>query len=165
MPHNNMSTSKHKKTGVLSDISELASLFFVTRQIIRSKLPECDHKDPNSWLRLETLRYIKRADEPTMHDVAQYLHVQAPSATSVVSGLEAVGFVVRSVSPEDKRVVRIRLTPTGSRMLASYRRASARMMHSVFSKVSPEEQRTLATILLKVAQAHSANAPRRGSRT
>src|SRR5438309_8680935 len=92
---------------------ELAQLFFATRQLVRSKLPH-GSGDSNEWMRCETLRYIRlNTPAPTMREVANYLRVKAPSATSVVIRLEREGLVSRIREQDDKRIVRLALTHKG----------------------------------------------------
>src|ERR1700690_3983477 len=128
---------------------ELASLFFMTRQLMRAKLPS-GAADPNAWLRCETLRYIARLQAPTMRDVARYLRVQAPSATSLIANLARQQLVARCGSPSDKRVVRIRITAKGQRALAAYGRRSTSTMRKVFTKLTAAEIMRLMRILRRL---------------
>src|ERR1700685_3368005 len=97
------------------NFSELTSLFFTTRQIIKQQLPKSGNSDPNTWLRFETLRFIAETNNPTMRDVARYLSVKAPSATSLISHLAKSGLIERKGEKGDKRIVRISLTKLGRR--------------------------------------------------
>src|SRR5262249_51071598 len=132
--------------------AQLASLFFSTRQIIRSNLNA--RPDPNAWLRLETLRFIAENADPTMQSVAEYLHIKAPSATSLVSTLERAGWVKRTVSKADKRIVCIDVTAQGRKELGKYRAESRKVMQAVFSKLPQRDVETLKRILASVDEAH-----------
>jgi DNA-binding MarR family transcriptional regulator len=132
---------------------ELSALFFATRQIIRSKLPD-GGADPNAWLRFETLRFIEGRGEPTMREVASYLHIKAPSATSLVSHLAKMGLVERRVGKEDRRVKRLMLTAQGRRALAAYHTRTERILHDVFSRLPEGDIRELARLLRQVRELH-----------
>jgi DNA-binding MarR family transcriptional regulator len=54
---------------------------------------------------------------PTVGDVAKYLLLRHHSAVGLVDRAEAAGFVARHTDPTDQRVVRLRLTPLGTRRL------------------------------------------------
>jgi DNA-binding MarR family transcriptional regulator len=54
---------------------------------------------------------------PTVGDLAGYLLLQPHSAVELVDRAEAAGFVERMPDPDDGRVVRVRLTATGERIL------------------------------------------------
>lgn len=134
--------------------AELATLFFVTRQIIKQWLPPKGKSDPYMWLRLETLRYIAASNEPTMYDVARHLRIKAPSATSLIAHLAKLGFISRKGEKEDKRVVRIALTAAGKKEVDAYAARSAAMMHKVFSKLDDRELDELLKILGRVRDIH-----------
>ncbi len=128
-------------------LSELTSLFFTTRQIIRQQLPSDGRSDPNTWLRFETLRFISEAQDPTMHDVAHYLRIKAPSATSLVAHLARSGLIARKGEASDKRIVRISLTTRGKREVKGYTARCATTMRKAFSKLNDRELNELVAIL------------------
>jgi DNA-binding MarR family transcriptional regulator len=134
---------------------ELASLFFSTRQIIRQKLPSGKSSDPNSWMRLEALRYIACSDGPTMRDVAGYVRIKAPSVTSLVGHLVRLGLVTKRAEPSDRRVVRLYPTKRGLRSLEAYGKNCVRTMGGVFSKLPQKDIEELKRILRRVGDAHS----------
>ena len=123
------------------------------KQILRSQLP--DHEvDPNAWLRYETMRYVRDAHGPTMHDVAAYLRIKAPSATSLISHLAKSGLITRKGEKADKRIVRIFLTARGTRDVDRYESRSTVMMRAAFSKLGDRELRDLVKILRHLQNAH-----------
>lgn len=127
---------------------ELSSLFFATRQIIRAKLP--DKPDPNAWLRMETLRFVAEKGNPTMHDIAGYLRVQAPSATSLIARLVKEGMLKRVAGKADKRVVHVSVSAKGAQSLARYRAKSATTMQRAFAALDEREVAELVRILRRV---------------
>ena len=137
-----------------ANFSELTSLFFTTRQIIKQQLPKSGQADPNTWLHFETLRFIAKENNPTMQDVARYLRVKAPSATSLVAHLAKAGFVERKGQKEDKRIVRISLTDRGKREVKNYTARCATAMRKAFSKLDDREIGELITILRRLRDIH-----------
>lgn len=136
------------------DFQELASLFFTTRQIIRSKLPQDKANDPSCWHRLEALRFIGERKNPTMHEVARYVRVKAPSATSLIGHLISRGLVARHKEKGDKRVVRVLLTKKGERVLKKYKESSSATMQNVFMQLGSSKIRQLADILRELHSIH-----------
>jgi DNA-binding MarR family transcriptional regulator len=143
-----------QKTPHQSVYSELSGLFFETRQIIRQSLPGGKQHDPNVWLRLQTMRYIDSAHAPTMHDVAAYLRIKAPSATSLIATLVAQGMIVRETGA-DRREVVLSVTTDGKRLLKQYGEQSEKMMRHAFSKLDATEVGSLCQILKKLVRGHS----------
>jgi DNA-binding MarR family transcriptional regulator len=139
---------------------ELASLFFSTRQIIRSRLPE-SAADPNAWLRFQTMRFIEDNDAPTMQDVAMYLRIKAPSATSLIGHLAGKGCIRRRTNGRDKRVTRLVLTTRGKKVLAEHQKRSNATLRRVFSQFDRTEIRELARILRHLRDVHAASSVQR----
>ncbi len=129
-------------------ITELTSLLFKTKQLIRHELPT--RHDANAWLRLEILNFIASAEEATMRAIAEYLRIKPPSATSLITALESDGLVVRVKHPSDRRAVHVSLTETGAQRLALYRRESHRALETVFSRLSSREIETLKRVLKRL---------------
>lgn len=102
---------------------------------------------------IETLRFVKDAN-PTMRDVADYLHVTAPSATSLIETLAKAGFVKRAEDKGDRRVVRITLSQKGKTKLGAAATLRAKALRSIIEKLSLEDQRDLARILEKIITTH-----------
>ena len=127
--------------------SELATLFFSTKQIMRKQMPNNGNTDPNAWLHFETIRYIGESKKPSMQDVAHFLQIKAPSATSLVAHLVDAGFLERKGEAGDKRIVRIALTARGKREVADYTARSVVTMRKTFSKLDEREVAALSEIL------------------
>ena len=132
---------------------ELSTLFFEMRQAIRANLPQ-GQADPNAWMRREALRIIGESGTPTMQELSKRLRVTAPSATSLVRKLSALGWVERAPSDADKRVVRVRLTRAGGRELARYRKQAEATMRKVFSKLSEHDLSNLKRALKNLRDIH-----------
>ena len=139
-----------------SQLQELASLFFSTRQIIRSRLPE-GAADPNAWMHFETMRFIEDSGAPTMQEVAAYLRIKAPSATSVIAHLAGKGFILRRAGERDKRVIQLVLTSRGKKALAAHQKRSDATMRKVFSEFADTEIRELASILRHLRDVHDSS--------
>ena len=133
-------------------LQELASLFFSTRQIIRGNLPE-GKADPNAWTRFQTMHYIHVSSGPTMQDVASYLRIKAPSATSLVGYLVKKGFV-RRIAGKDKRITRLYLTPHGKKALYAKQKRTTIIMRKVFSQFDVGEVDELVRILRHLRDIH-----------
>ncbi len=63
------------------------------------------------------LASVDRLGAPTLGALAERESVQPPSMTRIVGGLEQLGYVTRVVDPEDRRVARVTITPSGEQVL------------------------------------------------
>jgi DNA-binding MarR family transcriptional regulator len=123
---------------------------------MRSKVRAAGKADPNSWMRLETLRYVSEHEQSTMRDLASYLRITAPSATSLITGLVRRKLIAREQDKKDKRVARLRLSRQGKALLSAYEKNSITLMKEVFSKLGSEDTRKLVRILKALDSHHRA---------
>ena len=56
---------------------------------------------------------LYQKEEVNMTEIADYIHVPLNTATGIISRMEKNGFIVRTRSKEDKRVVNIRFSEKG----------------------------------------------------
>jgi DNA-binding MarR family transcriptional regulator len=59
------------------------------------------------------LIYLLDSDSATVSEIQDYLYTSASNASTVISQLEDEGYVTRSRSEDDNRVVNVRLTDAG----------------------------------------------------
>jgi len=81
---------------------------------------------------------------PTMGDLAGYLLLRPHSTVELVDRAEAAGLAERMPDGEDGRVVRVRLTREGDRVLNKLTRAHLKRLHE------------LATVLDELVSKHEA---------
>jgi DNA-binding MarR family transcriptional regulator len=86
---------------------------------------------------------------PTVGDLAGYLLLRPHSTVELVDRAEAAGLVQRTPDPYDGRVVRVRLTETGDRILLKLTRAHLDRLHE------------LAVVLDELVTRHSSDADAR----
>jgi DNA-binding MarR family transcriptional regulator len=68
---------------------------------------------------------------PTVSELAEYLLLRHHSTVELVDRAEAAGLVRRIADMRDARLVRVRLTSKGERILAELTRAHLRELHSL----------------------------------
>lgn len=90
----------------------------------------------------------------TLRELADAEHVQAPSMTRTVNGLEEAGLVKRLPHPHDGRQVLAELTGAGRGILTDTRMRRNEWLEKRLATLSSEERKTLreaAEILRKMA--------------
>lgn len=93
------------------------------------------------------LHAISVGEITTPGDIASFTGLTSGSVTSLIDRLEAVGYVRRERSAEDRRVVIVRLTPRGKRSLASTIERAHREIDDLFASWGTSEIETLARLL------------------
>ena len=136
-----MTTMKRNKeiSHASADVTRATSLFFAVRRIVRTKLAQGKKYDPSAWLRIETMKFIADSDEPKMKDVADYLSITAPSATTLIGGLMKSGFVVSATDKRDRRTSRLALTAKGKNELRRAVARGTRILGGLFAALSGKE--------------------------
>jgi DNA-binding MarR family transcriptional regulator len=84
-----------------------------------------------SMAQLHILYTLQRTGEMTMSHLADILNVSLSNATGLIDRIEERGFVERSRVAEDRRVVLIRVTESGSRALEEIDSLNEDMLRSV----------------------------------
>jgi DNA-binding MarR family transcriptional regulator len=96
------------------------------------------------------LHVLKSEDDLSMSDLAERTATDQSSASLAAGRLVAEGYVRRTTSSEDRRQVRLRLTPRGRTLVKrSPPAAQERIMASV-REMSPAERTQLMTLLDKL---------------
>lgn len=85
--------------------------------------------------------------ELRMGDLARLENIRVPTASNLVTAIEATGLVERVRHDDDKRGVSVRLTPTGRAEVAEAVRARDAELAERLSGLDPEQRETLAEAL------------------
>jgi len=94
---------------------------------------------------------LNQHDGPmTMGDLSRALNVPLSSATRIVDFMVKNNFVERLPDPDDRRVVRVALTETGSLMHRAMNSAIQRRVERMLRPFTPDERETLITLLRKL---------------
>lgn len=99
---------------------------------------------------LAVLATVARTGPITLGDLAAAERVQPPTITAAVARLETHGLVRREPDETDRRVVRVRVTTAGRRLLARNRSRKTAYLEQRLRSLGPDERATLdaATAIL-----------------
>ena len=137
-----------------TNIEQLISMIFTTSRLIRERAKNREKIDPFSFLQLETLRYVAEKGDPSMKNVADYLYITPPSATSLINSLVKTKQLERIHDKDDRRLVRLVITPKGKTALASGFKKITTRMRRLLSNLDAKEKDNLFKILEKLARAN-----------
>ena len=101
----------------------------------------------------EILVTIRRHPDITQRDLADRLHVIKSNATALLKKLEARGLVTRSSDPDDSRVNRLDLTPSGHELVEQSFALQTRVIRAMASVMTDEELEQTADIMTRVGAA------------
>jgi DNA-binding MarR family transcriptional regulator len=96
---------------------------------------------------MDALDLLARRNDRPMKELAARLRVDPSTATRAVQRLEADGLVERYPSPEDGRVVLVRITEEGTRRHAEVAARRSTAMMYILSEFDPDDRARLADLL------------------
>jgi DNA-binding MarR family transcriptional regulator len=89
-----------------------------------------------SMAQLHILYTLQRAGEMPMSRLADVLNVSLSNATGLIDRVEERGYIERTRVPEDRRIVMIRVTDAGRKMLDEVDAVSTDLLRSVFGRIA-----------------------------
>ena len=131
------------------DTAELASRLriAVARVNRRARQEGVTSGDDITASKLAALATVEKHGPITLGDLAAFEQVQPPSMTRIVARLEEQGYVVREPDADDKRVVRVRVTPNGIEVLAAMRTRRTAFLAQRVERFTDEERAALAAAI------------------
>lgn len=100
-----------------------------------------------SMVQSHILFEIRRKGAPSMQQVAEELGMDVTTFSRQAKGLEGKGLIVRTVSPEDRRVSLLGLTAAGDDALKRIDSYMAARIEEIFSSMTPFERETVVRSL------------------
>ena len=121
-----------------------AELGWATHRQQTQRLKAFDLTVPQ-YMALQALRRNGRSC--TMSELAEAAFQVAATVTGIVNRLEARGLVVRRANPDDRRSLRVSLTPAGEALLAQIARHKQDHLQAYLGHLSDAERRALVGAL------------------
>lgn len=90
------------------------------------------------------------APAPTAAELADNTGVTRATVSGLLDGLEKEGLIERRMDSEDRRVVRVHLTPAGAALLDKVRPAYCRWFSSVVDTLNEDERQLLVSLLERI---------------
>ena len=127
----------------------IIQLLLQFNQLVQERLEQTIEL-PLSIPQLSAVDFIARHEHSAMKELARYLSITPASTSALIKKLEARGTVVRTVDPEDGRIVRLALTEDGAEALQQVHAEVADQLTFFVEALSAGEQQQLYQILLKM---------------
>jgi DNA-binding MarR family transcriptional regulator len=126
---------------------ELVEMMFKILRLMKQKMAYTNNLVHLSILQIQTLFFLSQNKKTSMGEIANYFHIELPSATSLVNKLCDQKFVVRHADEQDRRLVLIILTAEGKKMLLQAMSQRRKKLEKVLSYLSVAEKSELLSIL------------------
>ena len=126
------------------DLEELAFQIF---RLIKRKMTIATGFGSLSILQIHTLVFLKENSGANMSDIASFLQIELPSATSLMSKLVDLDLVQRLLDKKDRRVIRIELTENGAKLLSQTVKIRSSRIKQLLSYLSNKQKQDLMTTM------------------
>lgn len=146
------------------DVDRLRRLLFSLGRLHSLRDPlagSCERRQLTSP-QIHALLWLGQDGALTMGGLARRLGITEKTVTGVVDRLEREGHVQRERSPEDRRVIRCRLTASGSRLHRKLDRTVIQGMGRMLEHLNTTDRRALFRILEKLIASATPKAGPRG---
>jgi DNA-binding MarR family transcriptional regulator len=100
-----------------TELALVTGLYRTTNAAVRELDQRLTRDHDVTFIQAVTLLAIDSFDRPQPHLVADHLSQQSQTVTGVLDRLERAGHVARRRDLDDRRAVRLELTPTGKRLV------------------------------------------------
>ncbi|HWT27576.1 MAG TPA: MarR family transcriptional regulator [Mobilitalea sp.] len=114
---------------------------------------------PEEWVSLDlkfskseifTLIYISKKNEVTMTELVEYINSPMSTATGIVDRLVKNGYISRERSDTDRRIVVLKLTGEGTRLVNSIKEIISKYLSMIVDDLTEEEKRFIMEIVIKI---------------
>ena len=100
-----------------------------------------------TFSQMEVVRYVKKEKNPTMKDIANYLHITPPSVTAIIEGLIKKGLIKKEIDKNDHIVTRIIVTSKVSKMFNALRNKKVEAFKNILSRLNSKDKSEFVRIL------------------
>jgi len=129
-------------------IKQIIALIFTINQLTHERLRDREFKQ--SPLQIVTLKFIELKRDPTMKDLAEFLFITPPSATSIANNLARCGMIERVADKADRRILRLKITDKGRGILKEADKFVMKNIGENFKVLNAKEQSQLISIIEKI---------------
>lgn len=111
----------------------------------------CDSVENLSLQETKAIAFLGRGGECIMREIADYLRVAVSTVTGLVDKLEDKKLVERERSAEDRRIIKIALTPKGQEIYHFHVEEFSKLCRGMLMGMSVEEQDLYIELSRKIA--------------
>lgn len=96
------------------------------------------------------LQHLSSEDAFRMTDIAKFMKVSTAAATGLIDRLVKSGYVVRVFEEDDRRIIKIQITPKGLALMKKLAYQRRNMVIEVFRNISEQDREDYLRILSRV---------------
>ena len=125
----------------------LVEMMFRVLRLMKDKMSFSNNLIHLSILQIQALFFLNKNKKVSMSDIADYFHIELPSATSLLNKLHDMKLVERHEDKEDRRLVIITLTDSGKTLLKQAMCERRKKLEKILLYLSEKQKLDLLNIL------------------
>ena len=99
---------------------------------------------------LLTLGFLNEKGDSRMTDLARFMKVSTAAMTGVVDRLVRDAYILRVFDPQDRRIIKVKLTHKGAELIRKINQQKRRMAINIFGRISDSERDDYLRILTRI---------------
>lgn len=98
------------------------------------------------------LHFLELEREAKMKDLARFMGVTMAAMSGIIDRLVKSGHCARIYEPQDRRIIKIKLTAKGGNLVKDINEGKRRMIIKIFGKISETDRQDYLRILLQIKE-------------
>jgi DNA-binding MarR family transcriptional regulator len=134
-----------RSTATIEDAaSGLLAVVGPMQRVLRRRAREDWPLEPLATAQVDLLRAVRLRSGITVGEVAAELHIAPNTASTLAHQLVAAGLLTRERHPDDRRAVRLVLTPAAERRMAAWHDRRQQVLDGALHRLSPADRAAVA---------------------
>jgi DNA-binding MarR family transcriptional regulator len=130
-----------RNTATIGDTaSGLLAVLGPLQRVLRKRAREDWPLEPLATAQVDLLRAVRLRSGITIGEAAAELHIAPNTASTLAQQLVTAGLVAREPDPDDRRAVRLVLTPAAERRMAAWHDRRQGVLDSALQRLSPGDR-------------------------
>jgi DNA-binding MarR family transcriptional regulator len=124
--------------------SGLLAVLGPLQRVLRKRAREDWPLEPLATAQVDLLRAVRIRSGITVGEAAAELRIAPNTASTLAQQLVAAGLVAREPDPDDRRAVRLALTPAAEQRMAAWRDRRQQVLDGALERLSPADRAAVA---------------------
>ncbi len=134
-----------RSTATVEDAaSGLLAVVGPMQRVLRRRAREDWPLEPLATAQVDLLRAVRLRSGITVGEAAAELHIAPNTASTLAHQLVAAGLLTRERHPDDRRAVRLVLTPAAERRMAAWHDRRQQVLDGALHRLSPADRAAVA---------------------
>jgi DNA-binding MarR family transcriptional regulator len=135
---------------IRADCEKLADIFTILQRCFLMNLSKELGRGNVSFPQYFLLGFLGQQKFLTMSEIAGKMGHTTAAATGLVDRLENLGYAKRSHASDDRRKIKVQITPSGTALVAKVREDMVGSLIELMQQLTPEEQKAWVQIYDKI---------------